>query len=162
MEVLKQSKIELWCKLLMRFENELKMYLRVGFQWRRKLKESRGSTNGNYFTLGEILFSDNHNNSIHFFWFPLRFEIYYKEEGGGKGMGTYPSFYFIFFEKIRVSLPKPIWVFRILEYSTISLLNFQDTLVNVGLPGMWLKYESNQNSFSCSGSQIKLVNVSLI
>ena len=84
MEVLKQSKIELWCKLLMRFENELKMYLRVGFQWGRQLKESRGSTNGNYFTLGEILFSDNHNNSIHFFWFPLRFEIYYKEEGGGR------------------------------------------------------------------------------
>ena len=41
-------------------------------------------------------------------------------------------------------LPKPIWVLIIVEYSTISTVDyFEDTLANVGLPEAWLEWYSN-------------------
>ena len=56
----------------------------------------------------------------------------------------YPCFSSWNFRTFRVSSPKPIWVIIIVEYSTISMLNyFEDTLDNVGLPEAWLGRESN-------------------
>ena len=41
-------------------------------------------------------------------------------------------------------LPNPISIIRIVEYSTISVLEyFGDTLANVGLPEAWLECDSN-------------------
>ena len=43
-----------------------------------------------------------------------------------------------------MSSSKPILVSRILEYSTILLLNyFQDTLAYVGIPEAWLEFDPN-------------------
>ena len=49
-----------------------------------------------------------------------------------------------FFDKFRVSLTKQIWVFRLLEHSTVSLKKTQDTLDYVGILGVWLNYDLNQ------------------
>ena len=61
------------------------------------------------------------------------------------------DFYFLpltylswFFERIRVSSPKIIWVFRILEHFMILLLDyFLDTISYVGFPEAWLEWHSN-------------------
>ena len=59
---------------------------------------------------------------------------------------TLPSIFW-YFDKFIVPLSKPIWAFRFLESSTISLLNFWDTMDYVVLPGLWINYESYKNGF---------------
>ena len=55
------------------------------------------------------------------------------------GFLLFPGFW-----KISMSLPKIIWVFRILEHSTISLLNcFQGILACVRFSETWLEWDSN-------------------
>ena len=62
------------------------------------------------------------------------------------GLGGIFTFtlYYLSLYKFIVSLPTAIWVFRILEYSSISLLNlFQDTLAYVGFPAAWIRCDSD-------------------
>ena len=54
------------------------------------------------------------------------------------------SFLFSEFSSFRVFSPKNISVIIIVEYSTISMLEyFEDTLANVGLPEALLEWDSN-------------------
>ena len=54
------------------------------------------------------------------------------------------SFLFSDFSSFRVFSPKNISVIIIVEYSTISMLEyFEDTLANVGLPEALLEWDSN-------------------
>ena len=62
------------------------------------------------------------------------------------GVWLYYMFSFLFsdFSNFKAVWPKTIWVLRILEYYTISMLNyFEGTLANVGLPEDWLECDSN-------------------
>ena len=48
------------------------------------------------------------------------------------------------FEIFRVILPKPIWVLKIVEYSMNSIFDhFEDTLANIGLLELWIKWYYN-------------------
>ena len=63
-------------------------------------------------------------------------------DGGGGSFSFLPFYYF---QKVIVSLPNPIWVSIIVEYSTTLMLTyFQDTLAYVGLPEGSLEWDSNE------------------
>ena len=143
----------------MRFESELIMEFRFGFQWRWQLNYFQGFTEWSFFHPWETFFSDNHNHLSLFFWSPLKIDNILCLEGGGLPLSSL----FWYLETNIVSLPKPIWVFRIMEYSTISLLNyFRDTLAYVVLPCVWFDCDSNKYLFILNRGQIKLGNMSWV